>query len=991
MLPRLAALTRAVCLATCACCLGAPAWAAAGSATLSNGLVAVSFNLGAGTYDLLDVASGQVAVRGAWAEAEGLSSREEGSVRAAAVGREAADELGDATRLTVTCARKGQPALLLEFRLYPGRPFVALRCGVRNDTASSWRLRTFRPLVGGQVFPAGGEMETLRTLNAPSGAGQTQVTAGPYCSSPNNLLVTFRQQGTRRSLVLGALRTEEFPKYAAFAPAGGALGARTRALAAALPGTTLAAYLDCGQRDASSGAGPRLSVLQGTPFTWTNDVADPLFSSVAFHEREVVLQAEGLDPARRYVLGFSWWDFDDNGRVESVKAVGGDGVARVLLQSRRLPAYAHRREMPAETALALPPEAYRDGKVRLLFTNDAPVPNAVVSEVWLWEAAGAPQIPAEWSAGRTIGQPSEKLPPAANLEAADPVGRPVAPGELYVPRDSFYVGVSTPDPFTALEQYGWELRRANHAAPNPYDFPTVCAWYAGVWNTPGAQNHPDKSKYRIATTPGLVEEMEWARKLGFLAFSRAAGRLVPDNYTLNNPQGWWDDAHWQKEGFYVAPFETSLKWGRAMRERGGLAFTYFQAPNLSRDFQLVHPEMMLGRDPSRPLDYTNPLAQAHLRRVYAAMRGGISGMMFDYCDELWSNVARQGGFADSTATATTFYRTCLRLAKEGLGPDSWIHERSIGSPPCDLALGFADSQRTSGDTDRLDPAMVSRSGLRWYKSRVVLAYDMDSKDLTHGWQVGGWSGSDTDGRRMLLTMAYVAASRLLLADSFRDLTPEALHDLARTFPYHRAPKSARPVDAFVTAGWPRVYDFEVTPGWHQVTLYNNALPGREETLRVPLSGEPAQGGLGLRPDRHYYAYDFWNDRFAGELIGERELVQRLRPGEARMLALHEVQPNPQFLATKRHLMQGYVDLLQWPRWDARRRELSGASQVVAGEPYQVVIAGNGKRAVACEASAGTAALQPAPGRRGLVTLTLNWPPGGVVRWRVRFAGARAEL
>jgi hypothetical protein len=69
---------------------------------------------------------------------------------------------------------------------------------------------------------------------------------------------------------------------------------------------------------------------------------------------------------------------------------------------------------------------------------------------------------------------------------------------------------------------------------------------------------------------------------------------------------------------------------------------------------------------------------------------------------------------------------------------------------------------------------------------------------------------------MLLTMAYVAASRLLLANSFRDLKPEVLYDLERTFPYPSEPRSARPVDAFTHAGWPRVYDFAVTPDWHQV-------------------------------------------------------------------------------------------------------------------------------------------------------------------------------
>jgi len=65
------------------------------------------------------------------------------------------------------------------------------------------------------------------------------------------------------------------------------------------------------------------------------------------------------------------------------------------------------------------------------------------------------------------------------------------------------------DPFQAAEQYGLAVRAAQHAAPNPYTFPTICSWYAGVTFEPDAQNHPEKSRYRIATTTGQVEELRY--------------------------------------------------------------------------------------------------------------------------------------------------------------------------------------------------------------------------------------------------------------------------------------------------------------------------------------------------------------------------------------------------------------------------------------------------------------------------------------------------
>ena len=314
----------------------------------------------------------------------------------------------------------------------------------------------------------------------------------------------------------------------------------------------------------------------------------------------------------------------------------------------------------------------------------------------------------------------------------DPVGRRVDPGERYLPEDRFYVDFATDDPFQAAEQYGLAVRAAQQATPNPYTFPTICSWYAGVTFEPDAQNHPEKSRYGIATTSGQVEEMDFIRKTGFLDYSTIALRLVPDNYTPNNPQGWWDDKHWQEQGFYTPPYETSEKWGQAIQKRGGLAITYFQSDRVSADFRKEHADLVLpGRG---ALDYTKPEVQRYMQGVYAAMRGNIAGMMFDYCDELWCFNLSQGGFFDDRVTAASVYRRVFQLAKDGLGPRSWIHERPVDNPGSDMAVGLIDSQRTSGDTASISPKLIARSGLRWYKNRVLFAYDMDSKSLLNAWK-----------------------------------------------------------------------------------------------------------------------------------------------------------------------------------------------------------------------------------------------------------------
>ena len=776
--------------------------------TLRNEAARIDFDLKTGMYNLCMPPVAAPAIRNARATVEGWASTDAGYQRRIAVQTK--------ERLLIECARADAPTLFIEFTLHTS--YVELRAGLKNTTGQPVRIKKYWPLAGAAAFP-GEPWTDVRTLDAPSGVNPPSVTGSAVRSSANNLLLTFKQSDTRRSLVLGALKTADFTKWA--------------------------------------------HVMEGSK---------------------------------------------------------------------------------------------------------------------------------------------------AGVEAYDPIGRLVEPGETYLPADSFYLDAGTANPFEALEQYGQALRQATGAKPNPYDFPTVCAWYAGVWKTGGAQDHPDKSAYKINTSSGLVEEAQKIKASGFTNYSRAAVRLVPDNYTEYNPQGWWDDKHWQQHGLYTAPYETSEKLGKGMHENGCLAFTYIQPQvqlkiMISRDFREDHPDWLLGASARHGLDYSMPVVQDYMRSRFGALRGNISGLMVDYADQLWFSILYgrspeqrlatstwenvQPGdkplaaqFADPKMTATGFYRQFYRCVKDGLGSNSWIHERNLEQPNNDLTLGIVDSQRTALDSDKISPVVITRSGLRWYKNRVVLAYDMDGKDLRNAWTpkesgleknegFAGWSGTDQDGRRMTLTMAYVAASRLLLANSFRDISPEIIYDLERTFPYPVEPRSARPIDAFTHTGWPRVYDFAVTPDWHQVTLFNNTLPTREETITVPLAGDTADGALGLDPGQDYYVYDFWNDCFVGKLKGTDMLKQTLRPGEARMLSIRKVEKNPQVLSTNRHLMQGHLDLDD-VKWDGRR--LTGRARVVAGEPFRIVIALNGRQ---------PENLKPSEDGR-LAVLTLQQATNQTVAWSVNF-------
>ena len=75
------------------------------------------------------------------------------------------------------------------------------------------------------------------------------------------------------------------------------------------------------------------------------------------------------------------------------------------------------------------------------------------------------------------------------FSAQDPVGRLVDAGKTYWAEDTFYLDVTTTDPFAALEKYGRAMRLANQARPNVYDFPVLCGWGVGALSgLPGVNN-----------------------------------------------------------------------------------------------------------------------------------------------------------------------------------------------------------------------------------------------------------------------------------------------------------------------------------------------------------------------------------------------------------------------------------------------------------------------------------------------------------------------
>lgn len=332
------------------------------------------------------------------------------------------------------------------------------------------------------------------------------------------------------------------------------------------------------------------------------------------------------------------------------------------------------------------------------------------------------------------------------LISEDPQGKYIEPKQTYTSDDTTIIDFTTEDPFVSLENYGLAMRKANDAKPNRYDFPTLCGWL--VSNAELGEGKP------LNNSVGLVEQTKLAKDAGLMKYTPIAVRLEPDYYCYDDfgdtPQGWWDNEHWSSfpsAGWpdypsLMKPYDTFGTFSKAVKDLGGIVFTYFQMSMPSNDFAATHPEWMLNNDismlhaehphhmPFVKYDYTDKGFQEYVLNMWKRLGSeGVAGIKFDYPESAW---AKDGGFEDKTYTTTSAYRKAFELSREGLGPDAFLHERNLGeyeTPMLDVTAGIVDLQRVWWDSSDYEPEMASRMGLRWYKNRSVFNYYPDGKSL----------------------------------------------------------------------------------------------------------------------------------------------------------------------------------------------------------------------------------------------------------------------
>ncbi|MDR0535645.1 MAG: alpha-galactosidase [Puniceicoccales bacterium] len=398
------------------------------------------------------------------------------------------------------------------------------------------------------------------------------------------------------------------------------------------------------------------------------------------------------------------------------------------------------------------------------------------------------------------------------------------------------------------------------------------------------------------------------------------------------------------------------------------------------------------------LDLTHPDVLEHLRTLSREMRRW--GVNYYKMDGLWAGLATDtyyinDGFKDDKLgdhlpfydlgkTNIEAYRQGLQAIRQGAGADVFFSGCNVAQNMRTLgaSIGLVDAMRIGPDYNhdgkgfRTGPIRGSRlyflNGKVWWNDPDPVKVRAKS------------GGVSLDQARLSTSWVAHSGQFFLISDWLPNLDADRLEVLKRTMTPHKA--TVRPVDYFENT-LPEVWlltdaQRENAPRRDVLALYNWGKEAKDITANLARAG--------LDAGQTWHAFDFW----AGIPLPDftKEIKTKLPRESCQIVSLRPAVGHPVLVSTSRHVTQGVVDVREekWVESGAGESGcLSGVSEVIANDPYELRIAGLGEEwevkdtvlsgeEPRLEAKCST----PEP---GWLRVSVPAPrKTGLVRWRIEF-------
>ena len=318
-----------------------------------------------------------------------------------------------------------------------------------------------------------------------------------------------------------------------------------------------------------------------------------------------------------------------------------------------------------------------------------------------------------------------------------------------------------------------------------------------------------------------------------------------------------------------------------------------------------------------PVDPTHPKTPAYLRRLIRGVtrEWGYEYLKMDGIPSLVELYRQQRHrFHDPGTDAVQAAQRTFAAIRHGAGRSVFL--AGCAGLPLET-IGFFDAQRTGADVDaewRAFGNAVDATMRGLYLHRIAWYSDPDycllrpplSLEMARAWA----------------TLHGMTGQLLYLGDRLPDLAPERVKLIKKIAP--AAP--IRPFDLFPAEQHKPLFDLKVN---HRGRAYDVVAAFNYDD-RVPTVVRVDFAKMGLDPARRWHVYDFW----AGDYLGlcDVGVFVEVPAAACRVLTVCPEGDFPVLLSTDRHITQGWPDI---EAFDVSRpaQALSGASRVMAGEPY----------------------------------------------------------
>jgi hypothetical protein len=489
--------------------------------------------------------------------------------------------------------------------------------------------------------------------------------------------------------------------------------------------------------------------------------------------------------------------------------------------------------------------------------------------------------------------------------------------------------------------------------PQPIGY---CTWYSDLGGNADPKQKPGSGASNEKDIVALAEFV--ARELKPFGFSLVQiDHGWQDGAEYNGPQRGFSRAN--PNGPYPHGIQPVAERFQQLGLTAGLWFIPFSGNYQDPQYK-DRPHWFVKRRTGEPFDIpwygtSFDLTQPEVKSYLASLAKTIHSWGVNYVklDSLYTGIAVDtaevnDGFKDDqfgsnaplhdpAMTNIEAYRDGLRLLREAAGPEVFFagcaasqNMRCLGG-----SIGLVDSMRIGPDNApnwndyRKEIENNERNSLVTGPARGSRLYFLHG----HTW----WNDPDPCYVRASVQLhhARLNASWMALSGQFclnsdwiPKLPAERLDILKRTMPHHGA--VARPVDYFDS----------ILPSMWLVT--DTRQPVRRDVLGLfnwdgsDRSIACTAVKVGLDPEPSYYAFDFWGNSPLPSFHGE--FHYDVPAQSCRVIAIRAAQGHPLLVSTSRHVSQGIVDVTD-EKWNDSSHELTGASRVIGGDPYELRFAG----------------------------------------------------